>query len=315
MNKTHLSERVAAAFSGARLCGGGVSARPHAMEVEDTAASAAPAEQDISSDGLSALAYASEIVGGGIANAASTGVGDRSPFAIIGSRGSAESAIARSNDNGTSTAKRAPELDDGTTLDPPIDKVYSRIEVIALAMKHGKEPVIKAIVASSYRPKERKLRDYFPSLHEKYDDDTIKALLLNLEKGSDGWMERVEQISSCKKHGGRSKLYIYRVVEYFPPETDDSFNEELARVNEDVTSEAAGNDERRPVSPDPVVATTRDDTMNEDRDPTPSVPAAIEIIRNELHRNGPTQEIIELAHEALAAQVNGGTYASYSSLY
>ncbi|MGB2447349.1 MAG: hypothetical protein ACPICB_06435 [Candidatus Poseidoniaceae archaeon] len=211
----------------------------------------------------------------------------------------------------THLSERAPELDDGTTLDPPVGEVYSRIEVITLAIKHGKRPVIKAIHASLYGPKDRKLRGYFPSLHAKYDDDTIKALLSNLEKGSDEWMERVEQISRCEKHGGRSKLYIYRVVEYFPPETeDDSFNEELARVNEDVTSEAAGNDERRTVSPDPVVATTRDDTMNEDRDPTPSVPAAIEIIRNELQRNGPTQEIFELAREAFAAQVNGGTYAS-----
>ena len=70
---------------------------------------------------------------------------------------------------------------------------YSKLEVIELALLHGKAAVIKAINEAKCYQKTAALHKFFPRESERYDDRIVRTLTAGYTVGSAEWQERAGQ--------------------------------------------------------------------------------------------------------------------------
>lgn len=124
-------------------------------------------------------------------------------------------SVPENNGAGEGTAEEArPRLPDGTELPPPANGrkgEYTKAEVLRLAVRHGKAAVVEAIGSATdadggrcYQPSSDLLR-CFPRDGECYDEVTIRALLLDLDAGTDEWFREVRAIADSE-HGPAEEL-------------------------------------------------------------------------------------------------------------
>ena len=73
--------------------------------------------------------------------------------------------------------------------------------MIELAIQYNKAVVINAIDKWGHGQSNKQLTSFFPKKGNKYPEEIVVQLLQELDKGSDGWLEKVAEISNCRDHG------------------------------------------------------------------------------------------------------------------
>ena len=72
---------------------------------------------------------------------------------------------------------------------------YSPIELFEYDVLYGKTSVVTAIDEAKSFQKRRTLLNTFPEEGERYDDETVRALMAKFTVGSEEWHERAEAIA------------------------------------------------------------------------------------------------------------------------